>query len=126
MADEYEPELGQMAFGQPYKQYAVPLEWELALDAVRDTLSVVKGYDAFESPFTNSGAQLDAKSFRVHAYSWGDEEQPWNFKWLDIEISWYKHSSRGLSSAVDLTFRDPAEMLRDVLPEILGMEPDDG
>jgi len=55
------------------------------------------------NPFDNSGAQFDCDEFSAHAYSWGDDEQPFNFKWKNLEISWYKWFGRGTSSNIPVT-----------------------
>ena len=94
--EEYEPELGQMIQGQPYHaskcpEYVVALlqyiEYEMEL-----TYEDLDG----NSPFRNTGNTFENKTFQVEAYSW-DENIPqlWNFKYLDVEISWYKHLGRG-------------------------------
>lgn len=54
-----------------------------------------------DNPFRNTGnvEGFSTPVFEVHAYDWGEEEsgcQPYNFKWRDLEISWYKYCGRGL------------------------------
>ena len=104
---DYVPELGQMAFGQPWKQYAVSELGQAALRSIAEEFDRVQwniNQEETPNPFDNSGARFECPTFKAHAYSWNDEEeQPWNFKWGDIEISWYKWSGRGTSSNVELT-----------------------
>ena len=58
----------------------------------------------YDSPFQNTGNVEGFKNdvFEVHAYDWNwdyeddDTHQPINFKWKDLEITWYKHFRRGL------------------------------
>lgn len=92
----YEPELGQMVFGQPYKELQCPEHVEKALKVLAylwDIVSFTKN-----NPFYNTGERYDGAVFSVHAYSWAEEEyQQWNFKWKDIEVSWYKYLGRGMS-----------------------------
>lgn len=49
-----------------------------------------------DDPFGNTGnvKGFDNGTFEVHAYDWGDIDQPFNFKCGDIEISWYKYLGR--------------------------------
>lgn len=96
----YIPELGQAVFGQPSQAYACGNYIEAALMMIRDELDRVMGnitQKSYNSPFNNSGERFECDVFKVHAYSWGDEPQPWNFTWKDVEISWYKWLGRGMS-----------------------------
>lgn len=54
--------------------------------------------ERYADPFQNSGnvTGFKTETFEVHAYDWGDDNQEYNFKWKDFEISWYKHVRRGL------------------------------
>ena len=55
-----------------------------------------KNQKEWTSAFRNTGDEYIGKCFEVHAYSWADEpDYDFNFKCGDIEISWYKHVSRG-------------------------------
>ena len=57
----YEPELGQAVFGQPYKQYECP-EWLIAyLDYIEKELDRVYwniNQNSIESPFRNTGGKF--------------------------------------------------------------------
>lgn len=49
----------------------------------------------YDSPFENSGNSFKCSVFEVQAYNWNDDvEQQYNFKFNDIEISWYKYLGR--------------------------------
>lgn len=125
VAPTYEPELGQMMFGQPWKPHAVPPVWEAALVLLDDELERVMGnitQEPWDSPFGNTGNRFECPAFAVHAYSWGEDEQPWNFKWRDVEIGWYKGYRRGLSSNVPLTPDLAAAMLEECLEALRRME----
>lgn len=101
MSKTFTPELAQAVFGQPHKEYEVPQIWDAALSFLREYLSTVMWnihQRKYESPFSNSGNAFSCQTFKVEAYSWGDDEQPWNFKWGDVEISWYKYLGRGMSA----------------------------
>jgi len=116
----YIPEIGQAVFGQPYKEYAVPIIWHAALSFLDEELRRVMWniyQEEYDSPFVNTGASFNGcKEFLVNAYSWdSEEEQPFNFKWRDIEISWYKYLGRGMSSNIPLTAELASEMLEDCI-----------
>lgn len=127
MAERYVPEIGQAVWGNPTQEFAVPDIWDAALRMLRDEMdNVFGGYTDFpwDSPFGNTGARFQCDVFKVDAYGWGlgdkdpemhDDAQTWNFKWQDVEISWYKHSQRGLSANIELTPDRAAEMLADCL-----------
>lgn len=115
--NDFTPELGQAAFGQPYKTYEVPKIMTAALTSISYELERVywnRHQKDIACPFGNNGSQdnYDSDVFSVHAYSWNeDEEQPWNFKFGDIEISWYKRCGRGMSSNKKIT----PDMASDIL-----------
>lgn len=60
--------------------------------------------EEYISPFGNNGTSFVCPVFEVHSYDWGwdDSEpgtpQPVNFKWGDVEITWYKYMGRGMRS----------------------------
>ena len=114
----YEPELGQMVFGQPHKEHATSNIVEAALAMIREEMDCVMWnlhQKEYCSPFSNSGNSFKCDTFEVHAYSWSDEEQPYNFKWGDVEISWYKYLGRGMSANKDLTPDTVSNMLNDCI-----------
>jgi len=118
---EFEPELGQLVYGQPYKPYAVPDIVEAALCFVRDKLDNAMwniNQEEYASPFGNTGNVFKCDTFEVHAYSWGDDEQLFNFKWRDVEISWYKYLGRGMSANMEISPQLASEMLDDCLAAI--------
>lgn len=125
---KYEPELGQMVFGQPYKEFEVGPYVKAALAMIDREMERVwfntHGHnDPYSSPFGNHGSQYEECSeFKVHSYDWGDEEQPWNFKWGDIEISWYKYLGRGMSANQMITPDMGATMLRCCLAALAELE----
>jgi hypothetical protein len=118
MAENYVPELGQEVFGQPHKKFEVSRIVDAALCMIRDQLDIImwniEQRDC-PSPFGNTGTSFKCDTFEVHAYSWGDDDQPFNFKWRDIEISWYKYLGRGMSANTDIAPDLAAEMLNDCL-----------
>lgn len=123
MSEEYEPELGQAIFGRPFKKYRVSNIWEAALSCLRDRLDIAMWnihQSEYSSPFNNSGSEfVDLPQFQAHAYSWDEDvSQPFNFKWRDVEISWYKHAGRGLSANRQLTPEDASRMLDECLEAV--------
>lgn len=118
---DYTPELGQMVFGQPHKQYEVSEIVQAALRAISVELDRVMWnlhQEHYASPFDNTGNVFVCPVFEAHAYSWGDDEQPYNFKWGDVLIGWYKWSGRGTSSNVEITPDMAAKMLDECLAAV--------
>jgi hypothetical protein len=117
-----------MAFGQPFQQFNVPEIWVAALDAVNSEIERVWGNTGKRDngPMTNSGSRFDCDVFSAHAYDWGDDEQPWNFKWRDVRISWYKWAGRGMSANMHLTPDMASEMLNDCLAAVRALDVDLG
>ena len=125
MRNKYKPELGQVVWGQPHKEYAVPQIWDAALEAVRDVLDTVMWnihQRSYENPFGNTGASFKCDVFEVQAYSWSDEEQPFNFKWRDVEISWYKYLGRGMSANKELSADLAAQMLKECVDAVWALD----
>lgn len=117
----YEPELGQSSFGQPWQKFEASSLCEAALRLIERELGHVmwnRHQTEYESPFGNTGNRFKNDVFEVQAYSWNEEEQKYNFKWRDIEISWYKYLARGLSSNKDLKPDEIARMLNECLDSL--------
>lgn len=124
----YQPELGQMLFGQPHKQFAGSNLLEAALRRLDYALETVMwniNQEEYSSPFNNTGNSFKCDKFEVHAYSWGGDEQPFNFKWRDVEVSWYKWCGRGLTVNQELPSSTISEMLDDCLDAIIRYENSD-
>lgn len=110
-----------MLWGHPVQSHDVPEIWIAALDAVNGEIERVwfnERQIAVRGPMCNSGERYDCDAFSAHAYDWDDEEQPWNFKWRDVRISWYKWCGRGMSANMPLTPDMAAEMLTECLAAI--------
>ena len=126
----YTPELGQAVFGQPYQEFEVPDIWDAALCAIREELDRVMWnihQRPYESPFSNTGSRFECPTFTVEAYSWDeDTEQPWNFKWGEVEISWYKYLGRGMSANKPLSPDLAATMLDECLKACRAYETEAG
>lgn len=124
----YEPELGQLCFGQPFKEYKVSDLVIAALHEIDDKLSTVMWniyQKEYSSPFSNTGNSFKCDTFEVEAYSWNDAmEQPYNFKWKDVEISWYKYLGRGVSSNIEISPELANQMLNECLEAVYRLEKD--
>lgn len=126
MAKKYEPELGQAVFGQPWKEYDCP-EWLIAmLDYLNKELERVmwnRHQEEYLSPFSNTGNEFKCDTFHVQAYSWDEEQdQPYNFKWKDVEISWYKYLGRGTTVNQKIGFNKANKMFEQCLNSIRRMD----
>lgn len=122
---KYSPEVGQALFGQPWQPLECPV-WVIAfLDKISSELDRVmwnKNQEEYNSPFSNGGNSFKNDVFEVNAYSWGDEIQPYNFKWKDVEISWYKHSWRGTTINHELDPHKGIEMMNECIASIEEMD----
>lgn len=122
----YEPEIGQAMFGQPYREHGASELLIAALSAIDSELDRVmwnKNQVSYDSPFANTGNSFKNDTFEVEAYSWNEEyDQPYNFKWKDVEISWYKWHGRGTSVNQELSPERISEMLNDCLYSLGKME----
>lgn len=78
--------------------------------------------EEYESPFENTGNDFVGENFEVHAYNWNDVGQPFNFKYKNIEISWYKYLGRGTTINGFYEPREIIEMYNVCLNEIERMD----
>lgn len=124
--NQYIPEIGQSVFGQQYKEYDVDRYVEACLRMIREELDRIMwniNQKEMPSPFDNTGARWKCDEFEVEAYSWDEDyNQPYNFKWKDIEISWYKYMNRGMSCNQELTPDKASKMLNACLKALLKYE----
>jgi hypothetical protein len=119
----FQPEIGQMAYGQPSHPHAVPDIMEAVLRMIGDRLDSVRwNYHQknIPSPLSNNGPEsnYDSDVFSIHAYSEPDEPQPWNFRCGEVEISWYKRAGRGMSSNVPITPNMASQILETCLAHL--------
>lgn len=121
MTDGYQPELGQMLYGQPSQELKCNWQIESFISALQMAFNLA--YPKLDNPFDNAGARYKWPSFTVHAYSWGDEEQPFNFKCGSFEVSWYKYAGRGTSCNMQPTDEQLQAMLRVCMSDMLNVEP---
>ena len=84
-----------------------------------------------QNPFRNTGNVEGYKNdtFEVHAYDWSWDSydnprspEPINFKWRDLEITWYKYCGRGLCTNRPTTHDELALMLKECLQSLQDWE----
>lgn len=115
-----------MLHGQPWKRYECP-EWLLAylnyIEAELDRVMWNNNQQEYDSPFGNTGNTFKNDVFEVQAYSWDeDTEQPYNFKWTDVELSWYKHSNRGTTINQKIGLSKGKKLFEECLASVRAME----
>lgn len=123
----YVPELGQTMFGQPYKRYPCPEYIVALLDSLGGHLCRLMwnaNQKEFPSPFENTGGVFKNDTFEANAYSWNDEKQSFNFKWEDVEVSWYKHLGRGTTINQKITPKKAIGMYNKCLGSLHRMDED--
>jgi len=123
---KYLPELGQFTFGQPPQNYECPEYIGVLLEGIHQELCRIminKTQEEYDSPFSNTGAKFKNKVFKVEAYSWNDEvDQPYNFKWKSVKISWYKYLGRGMSINKKITHAKAIRMFDECIKSLRDME----
>ena len=118
---EFEPELGQLFSEHPFHLYDCEPYVEAALTLISQELERVmenKTQEEYDNPFHNTGNDFECDTFKVDSYSWSDDNQPWNFKWKQVEISWYKGMGRGMSINCELSPDECAVMLKECLDAV--------
>lgn len=74
-------------------EWVEALLWEINREMERVHWNVFQ--KEMDSPFLNTGGKYSNHTFEVNAYSWSDDdEDEVNFRYRDVEISWYKHLGR--------------------------------
>lgn len=116
----YEPELGQFCFGQPSQRFS-PDRITMSAIACMQAMYDVFYKEEDDNPFHNSGEGTEWKSGTIHiqAYSWGDDDQPYNLAWREFRLSWYKHACRGLSVNHNLTQKEAVELIGEFLKALV-------
>lgn len=119
MTDYFEPELGQAIFGQPHQVLECPEYVVALLQYLEYEMELYECFDDGNSPFRNTGNSYANDVFQVESYSWNEDvEQIWNFKYQDIEISWYKWLGRGTSINREITPEDAIKMFEECLKSV--------
>lgn len=77
------------------------------------------------SPFENSGEDFIGKCFEVKSYNWDFdyvnktlEEIPYNFRWKDLKVYWYKYLGRGMEWNREISNDELSIMLKECLEEL--------
>ena len=76
------------------------------------------------NPFDCGSEYYEGKYFTIYPYSYDEDNiQYYNFKWRDIEISWYKHIGRGVCvNRSEIGREEFLEMTRECVSELLFRE----
>lgn len=128
MTKRFEPELGQMGFGNPHGAYECP---ELLIAALRYLDGEIWRVEhnagrPYDSPMDNNGGEWKNEVFTVRGYYWGDDERvavlP-NFQCGDVEVRWYKWLGRGSSTNRPVTSDEIADILSRCLASVRAAEP---
>lgn len=82
-------------------------EIEKALSTIRGCLEMMSPQ---QTPFDDSSLDFNNGVFAVAAFRWG-EEQSWNFKWRDFEVSWRGYFAREAKVNRELSEREIRAML---------------
>lgn len=120
---DFEPELGQAIFGHGGQSKSASLHLEVAMDSLANAFDVCN--PKADNPFANSAARYAWSCFEVHAYDWGDEGQPWNFKHRDLTVSWYKYQGRGMSCNRDISDAKVSEIFAECMRAMISETPVD-
>lgn len=130
--EEYDPELGQACFGQPSQRYECPEYVEPALQLLASFMEEKGiGYQCrfmrldgesdhcTESAFRNIGEHFKNDTFEVCSYDWNtDVPQPYNFRYKDINVSWYKYLGRGMSINREVSIEETWSMLKECMESL--------
>lgn len=120
----FDPEIGQRVFGQPPQRYDVSPALEEALAAISNAFEVVHWSDGRSSPFGNNGpgASYQNDVFDAIPYSWDDRvEQPYNFAWRDLRVSWYKYFGRSMSANMEVSHDMTLQCMRECFESLFAL-----
>lgn len=104
---------------QPLMIVGVSCQIQAALDSMQSAWYSIRSSD--DNPFSNTGAVYDGTCFKARAYSWSDDDQPFNFAWRDVRITWYKYIGRGMAINRQMSDDEVIEMTKECLREILAV-----
>lgn len=123
MEEKRDLEIGNILFNTNINQDFTCPNYVIALlrgiEAKMEVQYWNKHQQEMESPFGNTGERFKNNTFEVEAYSWDDDyEQPYNFKWKDIEISWYKYLGRDTTINKKLDSHRAVEMFDECIKSL--------
>lgn len=89
--------------------------------------------EEYDSPFSNSGNTFKCDTYEVRAYDWSwdfdldtnSPPQPYNFKWRDLEVTWYKYLGRSTETNRPIAPDEISEMLDDCIKATWKLDPDE-
>ena len=117
MEQPFIPELGQSVLGQDW-QSLKPNGIEEDLLAAMCTMYYILR-PSNDNPFQNTGGRFRGKRIDLEAYSWDvNYDQPYNLKWRDWLVSWYKHCGRGVSLNRHLTEKERISIFEEFMQDI--------
>lgn len=101
-------ELGNIMFnGNTIQRYICP-KYIIAL--IRDLGQRIEQITG-NNPCDNTGAIFETETFVIEAFNWNEEiDQPYNFKYKNIEINWYKRLGRDTTINGDYSTTQIIEM----------------
>jgi len=75
------------------------------------------------SPFDNTSESYKNQIFEAISYDWHEDYesgiiQPYNFKWRDFEVKWYKYLGRGMECNRKISNDEIAIMLNECLESL--------
>ena len=122
-------ELGQLAnFPDRIQPYDCPRYLVALLQGVAEELTRVmenRTQTGYANPFGNSGnvKGFRNKTFEVHAFDWNPANpQPYNFKYKDLEISWYKYLGRGTTINREISSAEAVEVFDHCLESLAELD----
>lgn len=123
MTEKLKLEVGSIPMDQASREFGVSTLLEYSLRVLGENI-VAASKERRDDPFENTGSRFKNDVFEVEAYSWDDEyEQPFNFRWRDLRVSWYKYIGRGMSANRPVDAQTVHEMLIECLGSIWGTSP---
>lgn len=116
-------ELGNIIFNENKNQEFICPDWVVALlKDIKERLNTAlwnKYQLEMPSPFDNSNSIYDGKCFEVKAHLWSSEtKRLYNFKYKNIEISWYKYLGRDTTINGEYSNEEIINMYNDIIKEI--------
>lgn len=95
----------------------------LSIETEMERVMWNRNQEEYSSPFRNTGERFECDTFAVEAYNWDEStDQPWNFKWRDVEIDWYKHVRRGATINQELSYERGVQMLDECLAAVRALD----
>ena len=116
-------ELGNLLFNPNENQsFACPNYVIALLEGIESRLMIEywnETQQEMDSPFGNTGSSFKNDVFEVEAYNWDDDVcQPYNFKWKDVEISWYKYLGRDTTINKKITTEEAKKMFDECIKSL--------